>query len=147
MNILHCEATLRNRNFSQVKLAGHEPTAVPHRYLKQTNQDTEQAQRRARLVDNGDFYSNISRNGTLDFEHSIITNDITNTRSNLAGLHYPTFINSLVIIWYQKGKSVKYRCQHLDYGVNRFSFYLIITGKRLKNVLAPVRSRAHNARP
>jgi integrase len=38
--------------FTLAKLMGHESTAVLQRYLKQTNQDTEQAHRRACPVDN-----------------------------------------------------------------------------------------------
>ncbi|MCJ7537302.1 MAG: tyrosine-type recombinase/integrase [Anaerolineales bacterium] len=41
--------------FTLAKLMGHESTAVLQRYLKQTNQDTEQAHRRAGPVDNADF--------------------------------------------------------------------------------------------
>jgi hypothetical protein len=38
--------------FTLAKLMGHESTAVLQRYLKQTNQDTEQAHRLAGPVDN-----------------------------------------------------------------------------------------------
>ncbi len=41
--------------FTLAKLMGHESTAVLQRYLKQTNQDTEQAHRRAGPVDNANL--------------------------------------------------------------------------------------------
>lgn len=49
-----CLAMLREGTdiFTLAKLMGHESTAVLQRYLKQTNQDTEQAHRRAGPVDN-----------------------------------------------------------------------------------------------
>lgn len=49
-----CLAMLREGTdiFTLAKLMGHESTVVLQRYLKQTNQDTEQAHRRAGPVDN-----------------------------------------------------------------------------------------------
>ncbi|MFC1921765.1 tyrosine-type recombinase/integrase [Chloroflexota bacterium] len=49
-----CLAILREGTdiFTLAKLMGHESTAVLQRYLKQTDQDTEQAHRRAGSVDN-----------------------------------------------------------------------------------------------
>jgi site-specific recombinase XerD len=52
-----CLAMLREGTdiFTLAKLMGHESTAVLQRYLKQTNQDTEQAHRRAGPVDNANL--------------------------------------------------------------------------------------------
>ena len=49
-----CLAMLREGTdiFTLAKLMGHESTSVLQRYLKQTNQDTEQAHHRAGPVDN-----------------------------------------------------------------------------------------------
>ena len=41
--------------FTLAKLMGHEGITVLQRYLKQINQDTEEAHRRASPVDNGGF--------------------------------------------------------------------------------------------
>jgi len=41
--------------FNLAKLMGHEGIAVLQCYLKQTNQDTEEAHQRAGLVDNAGF--------------------------------------------------------------------------------------------
>ncbi|MFC1921767.1 tyrosine-type recombinase/integrase [Chloroflexota bacterium] len=52
-----CLAMLREGTdiFTLAKLMGHESTAVLQRYLKQTNQDTERAHRRAGPVDNANL--------------------------------------------------------------------------------------------
>jgi site-specific recombinase XerD len=51
--------------FTLAKLMGHESTAVLQRYLKQTNQDTEQAHRRAGPVDNANLQENLCQKGIV----------------------------------------------------------------------------------
>jgi hypothetical protein len=57
----YCEAQMDNRNgfdvFTLAKLMGDEGITVLQRYLNQTNQDTEEAHRRAGPVDNSEFFA------------------------------------------------------------------------------------------